>query len=252
MKQFQGKAVLVTGAGSGIGRSAALAFARESARVVVADVDARGGEETAQMIQKTGGESTFVKVDVTKAAEVEAMIKKAVSAYGRLDCAFNNAGIAGVGGVTTECTEENFDRVININLKSVWLCMKYEILQMLKQGSGAIVNTASIHGLNGTRNRPAYVASKHGVVGLTKSAALEYAEAHIRVNAVCPAFIRTPMIEKVFAAKEATEAAYVARVPMARMGEPEEIAAAAIWLCSDAASFVTGIAMPVDGAYCAQ
>jgi NAD(P)-dependent dehydrogenase (short-subunit alcohol dehydrogenase family) len=251
-ESLPGKVALVTGAGVGIGRASALAFAREGARVVVADVDAGSGEQTAQIIKDSGGEAIFIKADVSWADEVEAMVKKVIAACGRLDCAHNNAGISGVGTLTADCTEENWDRTININLKGVWLCMKYEILQMLKQGSGAIVNTASIHGLGGTRNRPAYVASKHGVVGLTRAAALEYADAGIRINAVCPAWIRTPMLEGVFAANEGTETAFLARLPIGRLGTSEDIAEAAVWLCSDAAAFITGIAMPVDGAYTAQ
>jgi NAD(P)-dependent dehydrogenase (short-subunit alcohol dehydrogenase family) len=244
-KLLDGKVALVTGAGSGIGRATALTFAREGAKVVVADIIAEGGEETVRMVKAAGGEALFVKTDVSKAAEVEALITKVVQTYGRLDCAFNNAGIEGVFVSTAECSEENWDRTLAINLKGVWLCMKYEIPQMLKQGGGAIVNTASVAGLVGFAGLPAYVASKHGVAGLTKTAALEYAKAGIRVNAVCPGGISTPMTERLFKAVAALE-------PVGRMGKPEEIAEAVVWLCSDAASFVTGHAMAVDGGMVAQ
>jgi NAD(P)-dependent dehydrogenase (short-subunit alcohol dehydrogenase family) len=251
-KLLDGKVALVTGAGSGIGRATALTFAREGAKVVVADIIAEGGEETVRMVKAAGGEALFVKTDVSKAAEVEALITKVVQTYGRLDCAFNNAGIEGVFVSTAECSEENWDRTLAINLKGVWLCMKYEIPQMLKQGGGAIVNTASVAGLVGFAGLPAYVASKHGVAGLTKTAALEYAKAGIRVNAVCPGGISTPMTERLFKAQPQMAEAVAALEPVGRMGKPEEIAEAVVWLCSDAASFVTGHAMAVDGGMVAQ
>ncbi len=249
---LEGKAALVTGASSGIGRATALVFAREGAKVVVADVVVAGGEETVRLIKTVGGEAVFVKADVSKAAEVEAMVNTAVAAYGRLDCAHNNAGIEGAMSTTTDYAEEDWDRVIRINLKGVWLCMKSEIAQMLKQGGGAGVNTASGAGLVGLANMSAYVASKHGVIGLTKTAALEYAKAGIRVNAVCPGVIQTPMVARVTGRQPQLAEALVAAEPVGRVGQPEEIAEAVVWLCSEAASFVTGHAMAVDGGYVAQ
>jgi NAD(P)-dependent dehydrogenase (short-subunit alcohol dehydrogenase family) len=250
--QFVGKVALVTGAGSGIGRASASVFAREGAKVVVADVVVEGGEETVSLIKRAGGEAMFVRADVSKAAEVEALVNTTVAAYGRLDCAHNNAGIAGKALTITDDTEENWDRIIAINLKGVWLCMKYEIPQMLKQGGGAIVNTASDAGLIGLRRGGSYVASKHGVVGLTKTAALEYAKAGIRVNAVCPGPIDTPMLQQGASRRPQIIEKMVAAQPGGRLGRPEEIAEAAVWLCSEAASFVTGLPMPVDGGYMAQ
>ena len=247
-----GKVALVTGGGSGIGRATALVFAREGAKVVVADIVVAGGEETVRLIKAAGGEAGFIKADVSKAAEVEALVKKTVETHGRLDCAFNNAGIEGEVAQTPNCTEENWDRTIAINLKGVWLCLKYEIPQMLKQGGGAIVNTASVAGLVGFQGIPAYVASKHGVAGLTKTAALEYAKAGIRVNAVCPGVIHTPMVERAFRASPQMAEAAIAMEPVGRLGKPEEIAEAVVWLCSDAASFVTGLPMAVDGGLVAR
>jgi len=247
-----GKVALVTGGSSGIGRATALIFAREGAKVVVADVTVDAGEETVRMIKAAGGEAIFVKVDVAKASEVEALIKKTVETYGRLDCAFNNAGIEGKFTPTTEGTEENWNRVIDINLKGVWLCLKYEIPQMLKQGGGSIVNTASVAGLVGAAGGSAYVASKHGVNGLTKTAALEYAKQGVRVNAVCPGGIRTPMLERIMSGNPGMSEMVAAMEPVGRLGKPEEIGEAVVWLCSDSASFVTGLPMAVDGAMTAQ
>lgn len=247
-----GKVALVTGASSGIGRAAALAFAREGAKVVAADVTVEGGNETVSLIKKTGGEAIFVPTNVAKATEVEALVNAAVNAYGRLDCAYNNAGISGKSQTIVDTTEENWDRIIAINLTGVWLCMKYEIPAMLKNGGGAIVNTASDAGLIGVKRTGAYVASKHGVVGLTKTAALEYAKSGIRVNAVCPGPIETPMLMKGADRFPQMIPKMVKAQPNGRLGKPEEIAEAAVWLCSAAASFVTGLAMPVDGGYIAQ
>lgn len=242
-----GKAALVTGGGSGIGRAACVIFAREGAKVVVADVNVSGGEETANMVKNAGGDAIFVKTDVSKAADVEALVQRAVKAYGRLDCAFNNAGVGEIEGRTHLYPEEKWDWVININQKGVWLCMKYEIAQMLKTGGGAIVNNSSAAGLIGTVFHPVYSASKHGVIGLTKSVALQYAKNGIRVNAVCPGAVRTPMVEGVISKNPKYEAANLAAEPVGRMARPEEIAEAVVWLCSDRASFVTGHAMSVDG-----
>ncbi len=249
---LEGKVALVTGGGSGIGRASAMTFAREGARVVVADVAVEGGEETVRIIQDAGGEGIFVRADVSKAGEVEALINSAVETYSRLDCAHNNAGIEQVAVRTHEYPEEVWDRLISINLKGVWLCMKYEIAQMLKQGGGAIVNTSSVAGLVGFRGISAYVASKHGVAGLTKTASLEYAEAGIRINAVCPGFIRTPLLERFINHNPELEAQLVQLEPVGRIGTPEEVAEAVVWLSSDAASFVTGHTMAVDGGFVAQ
>jgi len=247
------KIALITGTGSGIGRAAALAFAREGAKLTLADVAAKAGEETADMVRKAGGEAEFIRCDVSKSAEVEALVGAVVKRYGRLDCAFNNAGIEGDVLHLADDTEENFDRVIAIDLKGVFLCMKYEIRQMLNQGSGgAIVNTASTAGLAGSHGMPAYTAAKHGVVGLTKVAGLEYSRVGIRVNAVCPGVIDTPMVDRLEAGRPKMAKQLVAVEPIGRKGKPEEIAEAALWLCSDNASFVAGCAMAVDGGLTAQ
>jgi NAD(P)-dependent dehydrogenase (short-subunit alcohol dehydrogenase family) len=250
--ELEGKVALVTGASAGIGRESALAFASAGARVVVSDVVVDGGEETVGQIHAAGGEATFVRADVSQTAEVEALVGQTVKTYGRLDCAHNNAGIEGDMAPTADCAEANWDRTIAINLKGVWLCMRYEIPQMLQQGGGVIVNTASVAGLVGFANLPAYVASKHGIAGLTKTAALEYAEQGIRVNAVCPGVIHTAMIDRIVGGDAEAEAQFTALEPVGRMGSPAEVAQAVVWLCSDAASFVTGVAMPVDGGFVAQ
>ena len=245
---LKGKVALVTGGGSGIGKATAMAFAREGAKVAIADYVAEGGERTEREIGAAGGEAIFIQADISSTKAVEAMVNKVVQTWGRLDYAHNNAGIEGRMAVTAECTEENFDRVIAINLKGVWLCMKHEIVQMLAQGGGAIVNTASIAGLAGLPASSAYVAAKHGVVGLTRTAAIEYAAAGIRVNAVCPGFIRTAMTAPM---TQARSAAVMAQTPFGRKGEPEEIAEMVVWLCSERASYVTGAAYNVDGGWMA-
>ncbi|MBV1932379.1 MAG: SDR family oxidoreductase [Porticoccaceae bacterium] len=245
---LDGRIAVITGAGSGIGRGSALCFAEAGATVVVSDIDVAGGEGTVELIKQSGGAASFIKCDVSKAAEVEALIAGVVAEHGRVDCAYNNAGVEGESAPVHLCSEDNFDFNYKVNLKGVFLCMKYEIQQMLKQeNGGSIVSTASIAGLVGGKYMGAYVAAKHGVVGLTKSAALEYATKKIRVNAVCPGAIRTPMLERLMEEKPKMAAATIAMEPIGRLGEPEEIGRAAAWLCSDQASFVTGHAMPVDG-----
>lgn len=249
---IDGKVALITGGSGGIGRASSLEFARQGAKVVVADLLVEAGQETVQLIRAAGGEATFVKTDVTEAAQVKALVGQTLETYGRLDCAFNNAGIEGGMAKTGDYTEDRWDHIIAINLKGVWLCMKYEIQHMLGHGGGAIVNTASVAGLVGFRYGPAYVASKHGVNGLTKTAALEYAKAGIRVNAVCPGVIRTPMFERGVQKNPGLEERFAAVHPIGRIGQPEEIARAVVWLCSAAASFVTGTQLPVDGGFVAQ
>jgi len=250
---LNGKVTLVTGAASGIGRAAAIAFAREGAKVLVADMIEDAGRETVKLVNDAGGEAAFFKCDVARAADAAALVAIAVKTFGRLDGAFNNAGVAGKIARTADDTEENFDHIMAVNLRGVWLCMKYEIQQMVKQGQrGAIVNTASAAGLVGSHGMPAYTASKHGVIGLTKTAALEYARIAIRVNAVCPGVIDTAMVAGMVSANPRLKDRLVGVEPIARMGKPSEIAEAVTWLLSDAASFVTGAAIPVDGGLIAQ
>ncbi len=250
MAQMDGKVAIVTGAASGIGRATAVLFAREGAKVVVADW--KDGSDTVREITDAGGEAIFMQVDVSDASQVEAMVRKTVETYGGLDYACNNAGIEGVMGACAECTEENWERTIGINLTGVWHCMKYEIPEMLKRGGGSIVNMASVAGLVGFAGLPAYCASKGGVVLLTKAAALEYAKQGIRINAVCPGVIRTAMVDRIIGGDAQAEAGFTAMEPIGRLGTPEEIGEAVIWLCSDASSFVTGTAFPVDGGFVAQ
>lgn len=246
------KVSLVTGAGSGIGRATAILFANHGAKVVVSDISVKGGEETVKQIIDAGGEAVFIKTDVSQASDVENLINKTVATFGRLDFAHNNAGIEGVMSNVVDCTEENWDRTIATNLKSVWLCMKYEIPAMLKQGGGAIVNTSSIAGLVGFQGLPAYSASKFGIIGLTKVAALEYAKANIRVNAICPGIIDTSMVDRLVEAQPEMKEGLTAATPVGRMGKPEEIAAMVMTLCSSESSFVTGHAMVADGGFTAQ
>jgi NAD(P)-dependent dehydrogenase (short-subunit alcohol dehydrogenase family) len=247
---FKDKVAIVTGGTSGIGKATAIAFAEKGASVVI--VDWIENEETLNLIKASGGEAIFIKCDVSKAIDVKAMVEKTIVAFGRIDYAFNNAGIEGINAKTADCTEENFDRTIGINLKGIWLCMKYEIPEILKQGKGVIVNCSSVAGLVGFGGLPAYVASKHGVIGLTKTAALEYAKLGIRVNAVCPGVIKTPMMDRLTGNKKEAEEQFTGLEPVGRMGQPEEIANAVVWMCSDEASFVTGLAMAVDGGFVAQ
>jgi NAD(P)-dependent dehydrogenase (short-subunit alcohol dehydrogenase family) len=241
---FAGKVALVTGGNSGIGKATAILFARQGARVVIAARRAEEGEATVAEIRRNGGEAIFVKTDVALAADAEAVVKRAVAEYGRLDCAFNNAGVSG-GGLLHEVTEADWDWMIDVNLKGVWLGMKYQIIQMLSQGGGTIVNDSSVAGLSGYVRSTHYAASKHGVVGLTRSAALQYRDKGIRINAVCPGMIMTPMIERAFAIP-GVEDWFRSKVP-GRGGNPDEVAQAVTWLCSDAASYLTGVALPVDG-----
>ena len=251
-KIFENKVALVTGGCFGIGKATAIAFAKRGAKVVIADWVEDKDQETLKEIKALGGEALFVKCDVSKSNEVKEMVDKTIEKFGRLDYAFNNAGIEGASAPTHECTEENWDRTIAVNLKGVWLCMKYEIMQMTKLAKGAIVNNASIAGLVGFTGIPAYVASKHGVIGLTKNAALEYAKSGIRVNVVCPGVIKTPMIDRFTGKNKEVEKQFESMEPIGRLGLPEEVAEAVVWLCSDASSFITGDAIPVDGGWVAQ
>jgi NAD(P)-dependent dehydrogenase (short-subunit alcohol dehydrogenase family) len=244
---LEGKAALVTGGGSGLGRASAIALARAGATVTVADVDEDGAKETVTLVfEEAGGDADFVRADVTQADEVEAMVDKTVARWGRLDCALNNAGTTGASALTADYKLEDWNRAIALNLTGVFLCLKYEIPAMLERG-GAIVNMASGAGLVGFAGLPAYVASKHGVVGLTRAAALEYASQGLRVNAICPGSTRTPMLEGFMGGDEQVERMMTRAVPLGRLGRPEEIADAVVWLCSDAASFVVGHALAVDG-----
>lgn len=249
MSIFKDKVVIVTGAGSGIGKATALAFALEEAKVVVSDVDERNGLATVEEIKKQKGEAFAVRCDVSSENEVKNLVEKTIEKYGRLDFAYNNAGIEGIPSSTVECSAENWDKTINTNLKGVWLCMKYEIPAMLKNGKGSIVNCSSIAGKIGFETIPAYVASKHGVIGLTETASLEFAQKNIRVNAVCPGVIHTPMLDRF---DQGNEQAMADQVPMKRVGKPEEIADTVLWLCSDKASYVTGQSIVVDGGWIAH
>jgi NAD(P)-dependent dehydrogenase (short-subunit alcohol dehydrogenase family) len=250
-KIFDGKVAIVTGGSFGIGRATAIAFAACGAKVVVADLVEDPEQNALKQVKAAGGQAFFFKCDVSKSNDVKAMVDKTIATYGRLDFAFNNAGIEGLTANTHECTDENWDKTIGVNLKGIWLCMKYEIAHMLQQGNGAIVNCASVAGLIGFPGLPAYVASKHGVVGLTKTAALENAKLNIRINAVCPGVIHTDMIDRITGRDKEVEKQFINMEPVGRMGKPEEVAEAVIWLCSDAASFVTGHSMPVDGGWIA-
>ncbi|HET9590056.1 MAG TPA: SDR family oxidoreductase [Anaerolineales bacterium] len=249
--EFTEKVALVTGGASGIGQKCAEFFAREGAKVVIADFDEKDGKETAARLENAGSEAVFIKTDVTDPEDCQAMVRKTIETFGRLDYACNNAGIGGEANRTADYTVEAWQGVINVNLSGVFYCMKYEIPEILKAGGGAIVNMASILGKVGFANSPAYVAAKHGVVGLTETAALEYSKDGIRVNAVGPGFISTPLISALEENKE-TEDMLISLHPIGRLGQPEEVAELVIWLCSDKASFVTGAYYPVDGGYLAR
>ena len=247
-QDFIGKVAMITGAASGLGRATALLFAARGAKIVVSDVAIEGGHETVKMIQDKGGEATFIECNVANEESVNNLIAKTVEVYGRLDCGINNAGIGGIWTSTNNYPTDNFEKVMAVNTTGVFMCMRAELNVMLQQGSGAIVNVASIAGLSGFPKNVAYAASKHAVVGMTKSAGLEYAKKGIRVNAACPVFTITPMVTGMFDVigddmKDKMEAS----IPMKRFGQPEEIAEAIVWLCSDAASFITGHALPIDG-----
>ena len=248
---FENKVVLVTGGSSGIGRATALVFAREGAKVVVADIGTEGGQETVGLVKDTGGDATFLEVDVSRATEVESMVTRVLESHGQLDCAFNAAGIEGTVGLGIDCSEEEWDRIIDINLKGVWLCMKYEVPAILRRGGGAIVNVSSVSGLEGSEMMAVYSASKHGVAGLTRAFANEYGGQGIRVNAVCPGDIDTPMADRLRAVRTDRQPQLMDRIPVGRSAPPAEVAEVAVWLCSDAASYVNGILMPVDGGYMA-
>jgi NAD(P)-dependent dehydrogenase (short-subunit alcohol dehydrogenase family) len=246
------RVALVTGGSTGIGKATAFAFAETGAKVAVVDIAEDEGNKTVDAIKEKGGQAIFIKTDVSKVEQVKKMVDEVVDTFGDLHCAFNNAGIEGEQATTADCTVENWDRVIAINLSGVWYCMKYEIPHMLKAGGGSIVNMASVAGRVGFANIPAYTASKHGVNGLTKTAALEYATRNIRVNAVCPGIIDTAMIDRFTGGGEEGKEQMEAMEPIGRMGRPEEVADAVIWLCSDKASFVTGHPLAVDGGFVAR
>ena len=246
-ESFAGKVAFVTGAANGIGRAAALAFAREGANVVVADVSEQDNQETARMVEELGARALAVRCDVTRAEDVKAALDKTVETFGGLDFAFNNAGVEQPIMPAADITEEEWERIIDIDLRGVFLCMKYEIPLLLKQGGGAIVNTSSGAGVKGIAGQAAYCAAKFGIVGLTKATALDYAKSNIRVNAVCPGIIDTPMMGRFSGGTPAGRERVIAQEPVGRMGKPEEIAAAVVWLCSDAAAFVVGHAMVIDG-----
>jgi NAD(P)-dependent dehydrogenase (short-subunit alcohol dehydrogenase family) len=246
---LQRKVVMVTGAGSGIGRACALAFAKDGAAVVLVDRDEAPGVQSAHMVETVGGLAAFFRVDVSRVDPVRQMVEEVIRRFGRIDVAVNNAGIEGPRANTVECSPEDWDSVLGVNLRGMWLCMKYQIPQMIKQGGGAIVNCSSVAGKVGLPESPAYSASKHGVIGLTQTAALEFARANIRINAVCPGAIQTPMLDRYVRNDENIRRQLIASEPMGRFGNPSEVAEAVYWLASERASFITGISLPVDGGW---
>ena len=251
--QFAGKVALVTGAASGIGRATALAFAHEGASVAALDISEEENRETVRLIEEQGGRAVAIRCDVSQGDDVQAALDETAHALGRLDFAFNNAGVEQKQlPPTAELDEAEWDRILNIDLRGVFLCMKYEIPLLLKHGGGAIVNTSSGAGVIGIPGNPAYTAAKHGVIGLTRSAALDYAAQNLRVNAVCPGYIDTPMMTRFTGGTSAGRAQVVSEEPVGRMGRPEEIAAAVVWLCSDSAAFVIGHALVIDGGQTVQ
>ncbi len=250
--QFAGKVALVTGAGSGIGRASAIAFAGQGAKVIVSDISEKGGMQTVQAIMASGGEAFFVQTDVARPSDVKSLIKATIDKYGRLDCAHNNAGITGNSTKVADCSLEEWDMVMNVNLRGTFLCLRYEIPQMIKQGSGAIVNMSSTMGVVAHGNTAAYASSKHGVIGLTRSAALAYVKDNIRINALCPGNTETPIFDHLKQNMPAVYEGLFSATPIGRFAQPNEIANAVLWLCSDAASYCTGHAMVVDGGYTIQ
>ncbi len=264
MKEFNDKVALVTGGSSGIGRQTALVFAQKGAKVVIASRRFKESEETVQLIKNSGSEGIFIQTDVTQANEIQYLINQIVDTYGRLDYAFNNAGTEGIIGRAIDQTEDNWNHIIETNLKGVWLSMKYEIPQMIKQGGGAIVNNASVAGLIGIRENAIYCASKHGVVGLTKALALEHATDGLRINAVCPGSVNTDMLKRTLVRQENVDGPqyrsqmlsrkmiFAGEHPMKRIGQPEEVAKAVVWLCSEDSTFVTGQSLAIDGGFTAQ
>ena len=249
---MKGKVALITGAGSGIGRATAHLFAVHGAFVIIADKNIESAQETLELVKKSGEKGLALEVDISKEKQVKALIEKIITQFSQLNYACNNAGIEGEKAFTTECSAENWSHVIETNLRGTWLCMKYQIPKMLKNTGGAIVNISSIAGLLGLQGIPAYVSSKHGINGLTKTAALEYAKQGIRVNTVCPGAIQTAMIDRFVGSESQERQDLIAAHPLGRFGRPEEVAEAVVWLCSDKASYITGQSLAVDGGYTVQ
>lgn len=247
MNRFSAQIVLITGAGSGIGRATALAFAHEGAVVVVSDISDTNGRETISLIESSGGSASYAHCDVTEPSQLADLVQHTVARYGRLDVAINNAGIGGSLAKTADVSAEDYHRIVAVNLGGVFFGMQQQIRQMLAQGSGCIVNVASVAGLRALPNSPVYTATKHAVVGLTKTAALEYARSNIRINAICPVFTRSPLVDQLFAQAPDYERKLVRNIPLGRYGEPQDIAQAILWLCDPANTFVTGLALPLDG-----